>query len=179
MALMIARNLGYDANAVVGSLPFGDVAIRHYAAGAIAFVNAQGVMKGDPNGQFRAAAPITRAEMAAVAANYMKLAVSADAKSSFNDTTGHWAQAAIEANLTVGLLQGYPDGSFKPNAYLTRAEAVVLVNQMFDRGPLYGAAAIKFPDVSENHWAYLDIQEAVIDHQYRIDGEQKEQLVSE
>ncbi|MNJ03783.1 Cellulosome-anchoring protein precursor [compost metagenome] len=54
-----------------------------------------------------------------------------------------------------------------------------MVNQMFDRGPLYGADAIKFPDVSENHWAYLDIQEAVIDHQYRIDGEQKEQLVSE
>lgn len=179
MALMIARNLGYDANAAVGSLPFGDVAVRHYAARAIAFVNAQGIMKGDPNGQFRAAAPITRAEMAAVAANYMKLAVSADGKSSFNDTAGHWAQSVIEANLTAGLFKGYPDGSFKPNAYLTRAEAIVMVNQMFDRGPLYGADAIKFPDVSGSHWAYRDIQEAVIDHKYRIDGEQKEQLVSE
>ncbi|KWX82597.1 cell surface glycoprotein, partial [Paenibacillus riograndensis] len=179
MALMIARNLGYDANAAVGSLPFGDVAVRHYAARAIAFVNTQGIMKGDPNGQFRAAAPITRAEMAAVAANYMKLAVPADGKSSFNDTAGHWAQSVIEANLTAGLFKGYPDGRFKPNAYLTRAEAVVMVNQMFDRGPLYGADAIKFPDVSGSHWAYRDIQEAVIDHKYRIDGEQKEQLVSE
>ncbi|NQX46908.1 S-layer homology domain-containing protein [Paenibacillus tritici] len=179
MALMIARNLNYDEKAVVSRLPFPDVALRHYAAGAIAFVNAQAVMKGDPNGQFRAAAPITRAEMAAVAANYMKLAVSSDGKSSFNDTKGHWAQAVIEANVTAGLLKGYPDGNFKPNVYLTRAEAVVIVNQMFDRGPLHGAEAIKFPDVSENHWAYLDIQEAVVDHQYRIDGEQKEQLISE
>lgn len=179
MALMIARNLNYDEKAVVSRLPFPDVALRHYAAGAIAFVNTQAIMKGDPNGQFRAAAPITRAEMAAVAANYMKLAVSTDGKSSFNDTTGHWAQAVIEANVTAGLLKGYPDGSFKPNVYLTRAEAVVIVNQMFDRGPLHGADAIKFPDVSENHWAYLDIQEAVINHQYRIDGEQKEQLISE
>ncbi|WP_341346390.1 S-layer homology domain-containing protein [Paenibacillus sp. FSL H3-0469] len=179
MALMIARNLGYDANAAVGTSPFPDVAVRHYAAAAIAFVNAQGVMKGDSSGQFRGAAPITRAEMAAAAANYLKLAVPADGKSSFSDTTGHWAQGVIEANVKAGLLKGYPDGSFKPNTYLTRAEAVVIVNQMFNRGPLYGADAIKFPDVSKNHWAYLDIQEAVIDHQYRIDSEQKEQRVTE
>ncbi|MEK3718752.1 S-layer homology domain-containing protein [Paenibacillus sp. FSL R7-0333] len=179
MALMIARNLGYDANAAVGTPPFPDVAVRHYAAAAIAFVNAQGVMKGDPAGKFRGNAPITRAEMAAAAANYLKLAVPADGKSGFSDTTGHWAQAVIEANVSAGLLKGYPDGSFKPNAYLTRAEAVVIVNQMFDRGPLHGADAVKFPDVSKNHWAYLDIQEAVIDHQYRIDSEQKEQRVTE
>ncbi|MEK5035248.1 S-layer homology domain-containing protein [Paenibacillus sp. FSL R7-0302] len=179
MALMIARNLGYDASAAVGTPPFPDVAVRHYAAAAIAFVNAQGVMKGDPAGKFRGNAPITRAEMAAAAANYLKLAVPADGKSSFSDTTGHWAQAVIEANVSAGLLKGYPDGSFKPNAYLTRAEAVVIVNQMFDRGPLHGADAVKFPDVSKNHWAYLDIQEAIIDHQYRIDSEQKEQRVTE
>ncbi|WP_340020814.1 S-layer homology domain-containing protein [Paenibacillus sp. FSL K6-1096] len=179
MALMIARNLGYDASAAVSSPPFPDVAVRHYAAGAIAFVNAQGVMKGDPAGQFRGAAPITRAEMAAAAANYLKLAVPADGQSSFNDTTGHWAQGVIEANVKAGLLKGYPDGSFKPNAYLTRAEAVVIVNQMFDRGPLYGADAVKFPDVSKNHWAYQDIQEAVIDHHYQIDADQREQRVSE
>ncbi|MEK3832840.1 MULTISPECIES: S-layer homology domain-containing protein [unclassified Paenibacillus] len=179
MALMIARNLGYDASAAVGTPPFPDVAVRHYAAAAIAFVNAQGVMKGDPAGKFRGNAPITRAEMAAAAANYLKLAVPADGKSGFSDTTGHWAQAVIEANVSAGLLKGYPDGSFKPNAYLTRAEAVVIVNQMFDRGPLHGADAVKFPDVSKNHWAYLDIQEAVIDHQYRIDSEQKEQRVTE
>ncbi|MFD2409162.1 S-layer homology domain-containing protein [Paenibacillus rhizoplanae] len=179
MALMIARNLGYDASAAVGTPPFPDVAVRHYAAAAIAFVNAQGVMKGDPAGKFRGNAPITRAEMAAAAANYLKLAVPADGKSGFSDTTGHWAQAVIEANVSAGLLKGYPDGSFKPNAYLTRAEAVVIVNQMFDRGPLHGADAVKFPDVSKNHWAYLDIQEAIIDHQYRIDSEQKEQRVTE
>ena len=179
MALMLARNLGYDANAAVSTSPFPDVAVRHYAAAAIAFVNAQGVMKGDPAGQFRGTAPITRAEMAAAAANYLKLAVPADGKASFSDTTGHWAQAVIEANVSAGLLKGYPDGSFKPNAYLTRAEAVVIVNQMFDRGPLHGADAVKFPDVSKNHWAYLDIQEAIIDHQYRIDSEQKEQRVTE
>ncbi|MEK4045632.1 S-layer homology domain-containing protein [Paenibacillus sp. FSL H8-0048] len=179
MALMIARNLGYNASAAVGNPPFPDVAVRHYAAGAIAFVSAQGVMKGDPTGKFRGAAPITRAEMAAAAANYLKLAVPADGASSFNDITGHWAQGVIAANVSAGLLKGYPDGSFKPNAYLTRAEAVVIVNQMFGRGPLHGADAVKFPDVSKNHWAYLDIQEAVIDHQYRIDSEQKEQRVTE
>ncbi|OMF98118.1 S-layer homology domain-containing protein [Paenibacillus sp. FSL R7-0337] len=179
MALMLARNLGYDASAAVGNLPFPDVAVRHYAAAAIAFVNTQGLMKGDPAGKFRGNAPITRAEMAAAAANYLKLAVPADGKSSMSDTTGHWAQGVIEANVKAGLLKGYPDGSFKPNAYLTRAEAVVIVNQMFGRGPLHGADAVKFPDVSKNHWAYLDIQEAVIDHQYRIDSEQKEQRVTE
>lgn len=177
LALMIARNLDFDRNAKVDQDPFEDVPATHYAAAAIAFVKARGIMSGYPDGSFRADAPITRAEMATVVANDLNLPIDPNGQASFGDTSGHWAQEIIDANLSAGIIQGYPDGRFRPDQSLTRAEAVVMINQMFDRGPLHGGDASRFSDVSESHWAYEHIQEAALDHEYIIDAEKREQYV--
>lgn len=179
MALMIARNLGFESSEPASSAPFHDVPLNHYAAHAISFVSGLGIMNGYPDGSFQADNAITRAEMSTLVANYLKLAIENNGKQSFNDTHQHWAQSVIEANAAVGIMKGYPDGSFGPDQNLTRAEAVVVVNQLFDRGPLYGITDSRFPDVADSHWAYEDIQEAAIDHHYIRDAEQKEQYMEQ
>ena len=156
--------------------PFKDVAKDHSAAGAIAFVKEQGIMHGDQHGNFHANANITRAEMAAVVANYKKLFVEEGVAITFKYTKGHWAQWIIEANLAAGIINGLENGSFVPNAALTRAQAVVMMNRMFERGPLHGVTKPSFPDVKAIHWAFKEIEEAANAHSYMIDEDGKEQL---
>ncbi|WDV06009.1 S-layer homology domain-containing protein [Lysinibacillus irui] len=176
IAIMMARILGYTEGQAVHKAPFKDVAKDHSAAGAIAFVKEQGIMNGDQYGNFHANANITRAEMAAVVANYKQLSVEEGVPITFKDTKGHWAQWIIEANRASGIINGLEDGSFAPNAALTRAQAVVMMNRMFERGPLQGVAKPSFPDVKATHWAFKEIEEAANSHKYFIDEDGKEQL---
>ncbi|MFH5777265.1 S-layer homology domain-containing protein [Heyndrickxia oleronia] len=176
VAIMIARLLGYTEDQTVNQAPFKDVAKDHSAAGEIAFVKQQGIMNGDNKGLFHANANITRAEMAAVVANFKQLSVDQGVTITFNDTKGHWAQWIIEANRTAGIINGFEDGSFAPNAPLTRAQAVVMMNRMFERGPLNGVTAPSFPDVKATHWAFKDIEEAANSHSYLVDKEGNEQF---
>ncbi|MFS0819339.1 S-layer homology domain-containing protein [Lysinibacillus sp. 1P01SD] len=176
IAIMMARILGYTEGQAVHKAPFKDVAKDHSAAGAIAFVKEQGIMNGDQYGNFHANANITRAEMAAVVANYKQLSVEEGAAITFKDTKGHWAQWIIEANRASGIINGLEDGSFAPNAALTRAQAVVIMNRMFERGPLHGVTEPSFLDVKATHWAFKEIEEAANSHKYFIDEEGKEQL---
>ncbi|WP_445478201.1 S-layer homology domain-containing protein [Lysinibacillus irui] len=176
VAIMMARILGYTEGQAVNKAPFKDVAKNHSAAGAIAFVKEQGIMNGDNNGNFHANANITRAEMAAVVANYKQLSVEEGVANTFKDTKGHWAQWIIEANRAAGIINGLEDGSFAPNAALTRAQAVVMMNRMFERGPLHGVIEPSFPDVKATHWAFEEIEEAANSHKYFIDEDGKEQL---
>ncbi|MEK5230258.1 S-layer homology domain-containing protein [Lysinibacillus sp. FSL K6-0232] len=175
VALMLARILGYTEEQV-SQAPFKDVAQTHPAAGAIAFVKAQGLMNGDNQGNFHAGAKMTRAEMATVVANFKELAVEEDVALTFKDTKGHWAQWIIEANRTAGIINGLPNGKFAPNDALTRAQAVVMINRMFERGPLNGVTAPSFPDVKATHWAFKEIEEAATTHSYYIDEDGNEQL---
>lgn len=176
VAIMMARILGYTEGQTVNKAPFKDVKKDHSAAGAIAFVKEQGIMNGDQNGNFHANANITRAEMAAVVANYKQLSVEEGMAITFKDTKGHWAQWIIEANRAAGIINGLEDGSFAPNAALTRAQAVVMMNRMFERGPLHGVTQPSFPDVKATHWAFKEIEEAANSHKYFIDEDGKEQL---
>ncbi len=176
VAIMMARILGYTEGQTVNKAPFKDVAKNHSAAGAIAFVKEHGVMNGDNNGNFHANANITRAEMAAVVANYKQLSAEEGIAITFKDTKGHWAQWIIEANRAAGIINGLEDGRFAPNAALTRAQAVVMMNRMFERGPLHGVTEPSFPDVKDTHWAFKEIEEAANSHKYFIDEDGKEQL---
>ncbi|MCR6521947.1 S-layer homology domain-containing protein, partial [Lysinibacillus capsici] len=176
VAIMMARILGYTEGQALNKAPFKDVAKNHSAAGAITFVKEQGIMNGDQNGNFHANANITRAEMAAVVANYKQLYVEEGVAITFKDTNGHWAQWIIEANRAAGIINGLENGSFAPNAALTRAQAVVMMNRMFERGPLHGVTKPSFPDVKATHWAFNEIEEAANSHSYLIDEDGKEQL---
>ncbi|MGE8005849.1 S-layer homology domain-containing protein [Lysinibacillus sp. NPDC093216] len=94
----------------------------------------------------------------------------------FNDTKGHWAQWIIEANRNAGIINGRADRSFAPDEHLTRAQAVVMMNRMFERGPLHGVTTPSFPDVKASHWAFNEIEEAAKPHAYFIDEEGQEQI---
>ena len=172
---MIARILGYT-DGTVNTAPFKDIPSDHYAAGAIAFVKERGIMNGDVNGNFRASENITRAQMATVVANYKQLPIEENLAITFNDTKGHWAQWIIEANRVAGIINGRQDGSFAPDEHLTRAQAVVMMNRMFERGPLQGVTTPSFPDVKATHWAFKEIEEAAKSHAYFIDEDENEQL---
>ncbi|WP_285396603.1 S-layer homology domain-containing protein, partial [Lysinibacillus sp. fls2-241-R2A-57] len=176
VATMIARILGYTDDQTIDYAPFNDIPSNHYAAGAIAFVKERGIMNGDMNGNFRASENITRAQMATVVANYKQLQIDEGVAITFNDTKGHWAQWIIEANRTAGIINGREDGSFAPNEHLTRAQAVVMMNRMFERGPLNGVTTPSFSDVKAKHWAFKEIEEAAKSHSYFIDEDKNEQL---
>jgi len=175
VATMIARILGYT-DGPVNTAPFKDIPSDHYAAGAIAFVKERGIMNGDVHGNFRASENITRAQMATVVANFKQLPIEENVAITFNDTKGHWAQWIIEANRVAGIINGRQDGSFAPEEYLTRAQAVIMMNRMFERGPLQGVTTPSFPDVKATHWAFKEIEEAAKSHAYFIDEDGNEQL---
>ncbi|GLC88054.1 cadherin-like beta sandwich domain-containing protein [Lysinibacillus piscis] len=161
VATMIARILGYQDGTSVSVAPFKDIASTHHAVGAIAFVKEQGIMNGDANGNFRAEENITRAQMATVVANFKQLHIEENVTITFNDTNGHWAQWIIEANRAAGIINGRQDGSFAPDAHLTRAQAVVMMNRMFEREPLSGIVTPSFTDVKATHWAFKEIEAAI------------------
>ena len=176
VATMIARILGYTDDSMGDTAPFKDVTSTHHAVGAIAFVKEQGIMNGDANGNFRAEENITRAQMATVIANFKQFNIEENGAITFNDTKGHWAQWIIEANHVAGIINGHQDGSFAPDAHLTRAQAVVMMNRMFERGPLQGVTIPSFADVKTTHWAFKEIEEAAKFHAYLVDEDGNEQL---
>jgi tetratricopeptide (TPR) repeat protein len=164
MAAALSRNLGYVASkqAVVSSYP--DVKSTHWALGVIEFIKTSGLMVGDSDGNFRPDAPITRAEMAVIASKRTKLNPANFKKSIFTDVQNHWALGFIESGRQSRVLSGYQDGTYRPNNKLSRAEAVVVINRMFERGPLLGLSTSTWADVSTSHWAFTNIEEASQDH---------------
>ncbi|MDM5280856.1 S-layer homology domain-containing protein [Paenibacillus silvae] len=173
MAAMLARNLSSDAAAVpVTAASFEDVVATHWAANEIKQAQAAGIMNGLSSSVFAPEGSITRAQMATIAyrwlqkqeANTAATSDSADTAAtvaSFTDVPADlWAAEAIAYVQSAGLMTGYQDGSFKPDGKLTRAEAVKVLNVLFKRSPLTGAATPSFSDVPATHWAYTDIEAA-------------------
>ncbi|WP_235886354.1 S-layer homology domain-containing protein [Paenibacillus cymbidii] len=144
---------------------FPDVAASHWAAANIGRAEKAGLLVGYPDGSYRADASITRAEMAAVVYRYVK-PDSAPSRTFPDVPSSHWASGMIAA--LSGYLDGYPDLTFRPDAKLTRAEAVTILNRMLKRGPLNGGAKPSWPDVAPSYWAYADIEEASTDHAYTL-----------
>ncbi|MBB3111727.1 hypothetical protein FHS18_003795 [Paenibacillus phyllosphaerae] len=167
MATILSRVA--DAKAAVANRTYSDVADSHWAAEAIAAVTGQGLMQGFADGTFRPSAPISRAEMAAVAAKLLTGEQKEGA--GFSDIQGSWAEQAILSVQGAGVIQGYADGTFRPQQLLTRAEAVVIINRALGRGPLSGVVEQIWADVPTTHWAFADIAEASLDHQSTV-GEQ-------
>ncbi|OZB91188.1 X2-like carbohydrate binding domain-containing protein [Paenibacillus sp. XY044] len=165
MAAILSKAAPQAAGDTTGAAPgaaFRDVKDGFWAGQAIAAVTAAGLMKGYEDGTFKPEQAITRAEMATLVSR-LKSDASA-AGSGFRDTAGHWAESAIAKTQGAGILNGYPDGTFRPSKALTRAEAVTALNRALGRGPLYGTAALPWSDVPVTYWAYTDIAEAALDH---------------
>ena len=125
------------------------------------------IVKGIGNNLFAPKKPITRAEFAAMAVRFMGLAIP-DELSCFPDVSaGAWYSGSVAACEAAGWIKGYPDGSFHPTDYITRAQVVTIVNHMLKRAADEQALekhTMPFSDVPRTHWAYEDILEAAIRH---------------
>lgn len=175
MAMILARNLGYDETIKVLS-SYSDVKDFHWAVSAIEYVKAMKLMVGDGKGNFHPDEYLTRGEIAIIVARYKQLQIPAITEYSFTDTKEHWAASAIEAIRKEGIVNGYSDGTYRPQRNITRAEAVKIINRMFNRGPFYGVSELYFKDVPVNHWAFYEIAEAAIEHFFKKSQDGGEQL---
>ncbi|KHF34785.1 Cellulosome-anchoring protein precursor [Paenibacillus sp. P1XP2] len=142
---------------------FKDIRKGHWATNHIQVAVSQGYFKGYADNTFRPDAPVTRGELASVLARFLKLDQATAVNRHFSDLDGSWAASSIEALYRNNLLSGYPDGTFRPNQKITRAEAVTLINKALYRGPLTGLDPL-FPDVSQSFWGFGDVQEATVSH---------------
>ena len=147
---------------------FSDVKSSDWFNNAVSTMVNAGVITGYNDGTFRPNDPITRAEFATIAARFLSDPYSL--QDQFYDTEGHWAEVYINRAAEVGWINGYNDGSFRPNKAITRAEAVTLVNNVLGREPHADYMLddmITWPDNPKSAWYYEDIQEATNSHDYR------------
>lgn len=147
---------------------YSDVASGAWYNSAVSTLTNAGILAGYEDGTFRPNAPITRAEFATIAARfYHAPEVTGDA---FPDISGSWARVYINRAAALGLVSGYPDGTFRPNTEITRAEVMEIINNVLFRTPdkdHFLSNMITWPDNSNpNAWYYTDVQEATNNHNY-------------
>ena len=147
---------------------FADVTEDSWYNTAVSTMAGMNILKGRTATGFAPQAPITRAEFAAICARFDS--GRAEENSSFTDISGHWAEKEIERAATLGWVSGYTDGSFHPDAPITRAEAMTLINRVLCRMPETKADLLdsmtKWPDNQPGAWYYLAVQEATNSHTY-------------
>ncbi len=144
---------------------FSDVKASAWYSSAIGFMESQGIFYGYEDGTFRPDSYVTRAECAAVFSRFFTVVSGLD--NPFKDvSSSHWAKEAIINCAAKGYVEGYEDGSFRPNNNITRAEAVTLINRVLGREPKAEilTEAPGFSDITAAHWAYLHILEASFTH---------------
>lgn len=148
---------------------YSDVSAGRWYNNAVSTMTRAGIVNGYPDGTFRPNAPITRAEMAKIIALFAKLEPSAER---FPDTAGHWAEPYIRLAAGNGWIEGYPDGTFRPNQSITRAETVTMIDRVLERVPkdesrlLPHETMLTFPDCRPGQWFYIAVQEAANSHIY-------------
>ena len=148
---------------------YSDIKSGDWYNNAISTLSSAGIVSGYPDGTFRPNAPITRAEMSKIIALFAKLDKTTDR---FSDIAGHWAEAYIKLAAGNGWIEGYPDGTFKPQQNITRAETVTMINRVLERVPsdedhlLSERVMLTFPDCKSGDWFYIAIQEATNSHTY-------------
>ena len=147
---------------------FPDVESGRWSNKAISTLSNADIISGYPeDGTFRPANPITRAEFASIVSRFDSLNYNGDNK--FNDISGHWASNFINAASEKGWISGYPDGSFKPQNNITRAEAITLINNVLNRhvdSEGLHEDAKKWSDMKESDWFYHAVMEATNSHDY-------------
>ena len=118
-----------------------------------------GIIDGFPDGTFKGNEGLTRAEFVKIMSIILGIGDN-DSKSLFSDTIGHWAEGRIAEFTKLSYVEGYGDGSFRPDAKMTRAEFAAIVNRIIKSNTV--PAPHTFDDLSNNHWANSDIQNAYL-----------------
>lgn len=152
---------------------FSDVSDGQWHNKAISTMAKLGIVKGRRADRFDPDASITRAEFAAICARFNTKPV--ENSSSFSDISGHWAENEIERAAAFGWISGYPDGTFRPDARITRAEAMTMINRVLCRMPQSESdlldSMVTWPDNKPSDWHYLAVQEATNSHDFDRQGE--------
>ena len=151
---------------------FRDVASGSWYNTYVATLNNAGVITDSSNGCFRPNEAITRAELAAMLAKFSETTVAANY---FNDVSAkYWAANAIAICAKLGWITGYPDGTFRPDKNVTRAELMAMINRATGRAPKSADAFLPgmktWIDNTADKWYYLDVQEATNSHSYTVKG---------
>lgn len=151
---------------------FRDVASGSWYNTYVATLNNDGVITDSSNGYFRPNEAITRAELAAMLAKFSE---TTGAANYFNDVSAkYWAANAIAICAKLGWITGYPDGTFRPDKNVTRAELMAMINRATGRAPKSADAFLPgmktWSDNTADKWYYLDVQEATNSHSYTVKG---------
>ncbi len=144
---------------------FTDVDINRWSNNAISTMEGYGLITGYNDNTFRPTNAITRAEFIAMAARFYE--VTDNATANFSDTTGHWAEKYIASATEKGWVNGYSDNTFRPDQYITRAEAMTIINNMLDRQVTKEGLhenATQWSDNTEDAWYYYEVLEATNSH---------------
>ena len=153
--------------------PFSDVDADAWYGQSVLYLAENGIIQGYSDGTFRPNEPITRAEFATLASKFDSLDKLETAL--FNDVSeSHWAFSFINSANAKGWVSGFPDGTFKPEDKITRAQVVTIVNRMLKRKIELSDipnGVVKYTDLATTHWAYCDIIEASVWHDYKRKGQ--------
>lgn len=160
---------------VSSSVGFSDVADGLWYSDAVHTLAALGMVEGYPDGTFRPDRTITRAEFTTIAMNFTR--GTAKGSNVFSDVAGGaWYYDFVVGSTKYGWIGGYPDGTFRPDRTITRAEVAVIVNNMLGRAADQDFVdrnvddLITFPDTTRSHWAYYAVMEATNSHDYTKTG---------
>ena len=152
---------------------FSDVSDGQWHNKAVSTMAKLGIVKGRRADRFDPNASITRAEFAAICARFSTRTV--ENSGSFSDISGHWAEKYIERAATLGWIAGYSDGTFRPSNYITRAEAMTMINRVLCRMPQSESdlldSMVTWSDNKPSDWHYLAVQEATNSHDFDRQGE--------
>ena len=146
---------------------FPDVSSSRWSNVAIATLLNGNIVSGYPDGEFKPGNYITRAEFAAIVAKFDNLSYSGE--NNFTDIYAHWAANYINSAAIKGWINGYPDGSFNPDAYISRAEAITLINAVLGRQVSKDGLlpeAKYWSDNTPDKWYYEAVMEATNSHDY-------------
>ena len=156
-----------DGN-LLTSNTYTDVADDYWANTAISTMTGLGIVQGRSTTTFDPKAPITRAQFAAICARFDT--GKSSGTQTFTDIKGHWAEKYIERAAELGWIKGFEDGTFRPDTYITRAQAMTMINRVLNRIPEDESDLLPgmnvWPDCNPGDWFYLAVQEATNSHDF-------------
>ena len=156
-----------DGN-LLTSNTYTDVVDDYWANTAISTMTGLGIVQGRSTTTFDPKAPITRAQFAAICARFDT--GKSNGEQTFSDIQGHWAEKYIQRAAELGWIKGFEDGTFRPDTYITRAQAMTMINRVLNRIPEENGDLLSsmnvWPDCNPGDWFYLAVQEATNSHDF-------------
>ena len=168
------KNKTYDTPVAVTGKVFSDVPEGRWSVSEIEYLAHYEIIYGYPDGTYQPEQNLTRAEFAALVRRFTQLEAPENAENVFPDVSGkQWAYEDILAIYEAGLIDGYEDGTFRPENEITRAEVMSIINRILGRKPdeqyVKSLQFNPYNDLYEDKWYYVTVLEATITHNYYLD----------